>query len=412
MYKSILEEFNEKLKYQNPSNYKDYQQFLLIYEFVLKTGDYFVSDKEKLEILSFFYQKNIDNIYNLEILNEIDLEALKKNPIKLKIFKIILFYMNLMKNNDDLTEHIIINLLNEYFRDQMELNLFKLNFNIIHNLYINCKETPNKKYRKINFYTSEYFDLFRLNEETIDMLDKNFYEKNNLIIKINFKGQIKYKDLKLILNEGEFLIGKSYFFKNYKVLTPNCTLLTISIKNKFLNLFKINNDNIYINKHKINYEFLKNIKNILAISENSSSELIILNLISTFLLNFLKIETKINIKKKSLHSFEIFKIIKFIDCNINKNITVLNLQKNFFLNKNNIIKLFLNYTGKYPSEYILDKKLQKACEYLLTTDKKITAISKELSFSSISVFSKSFKKKYSQAPTKFRKSIKIKGEQC
>ena len=81
-----------------------------------------------------------------------------------------------------------------------------------------------------------------------------------------------------------------------------------------------------------------------------------------------------------------------------------------FLNKNNIIKLFLIYTGKYPSEYILEKKLQKACEYLLTTNKKITTISNELSFSSISTFSKTFKKKYSQAPSKFRKNIKIKGE--
>lgn len=409
MYKCILEEFSKNLKKQNPSKYKDYQKFLIVYEFVLKTSDYLISDKEKLEILSFFHQKNIDSIYNLEIINEINLETLKKNQIKFKIFKIILFFIKFLKNN--LTKQSIINLLDEYFKEQIELKIFKFNIDIIYNLYQNYEENHNIKYKKINFYTSEYFDLFKLNEDTIDILDKNFYNKDSLIIKINFKGQIKY--LNLILNEGEFLIGKSYFLKSYKILTPNCTFLIISIKNKFLSLFKIKSNNIHKNKYKINYELLKNIKKILTISDNrecSKNELIILNLISNLLLEFLKFETKINFIKKSICNSEISEITNFIDSNINNNITVLSLQKKFFLNKNNIIKLFLIYTGKYPSEYILEKKLQKACEYLLTTNKKITVISNELSFSSISSFSKTFKKKYSQAPSKFRKNIKFKGE--
>ena len=358
MYKCILEEFNEKFKNQNPSKYKDYQQFLIIYEFVLKTSDYIISDKEKLEIFSLFRQKNIDSIYNLEAINEIDFETLKKNQIKFKILKILLFFINFFKKN--LTKQSIIKLLDEYFKEQIELKVFKLNFDIVYNLYQNYEKNHNIKYKKINFYTSEYFDLFKLNEETIDMLGKNFYTKDNVIVKINFKGQIKY--LNAVLNEGEFLIGKSCFFKSYKILTPNCTFLVISIKNKFLNLFKIKSNNIHKNKYKINHELLKNINKILTISDNkdsSNNELLILNLISNFLLEFLKIETKVSLLKKSVHNFEIFEITDFIDSNICSNITVLSLQKKFFLNKNNIIKLFLIYTGKYPSEYILEKKLQQ-----------------------------------------------------
>ena len=319
MYKCILEEFNEKFKNQNPSKYKDYQQFLIIYEFVLKTSDYIISDKEKLEIFSLFRQKNIDSIYNLEAINEIDFETLKKNQIKFKIFKILLFFINFFKKN--LTKQSIIKLLDEYFKEQVELKVFKLNFDIIYSLYQNYEENYNTKYKKINFYTSEYFDLFKLNEETIDMLDKNFYTKDNMIVKINFKGQIKY--LNVVLNEGEFLIGKSYFFKSYKILTPNCIFLVISIKNKFLNLFKIKSNNIHKNKYKINHELLKNINKILTISDNKDSfnnELLILNLISNFLLEFLKIETSINLIKKSVHNFEIFEITNFIDGdNINAN---------------------------------------------------------------------------------------------
>ena len=168
MYKCILEEFNEKFKNQNPSKYKDYQQFLIIYEFVLKTSDYIISDKEKLEIFSLFRQKNIDSIYNLEAINEIDFETLKKNQIKFKIFKILLFFINFFKKN--LTKQSIIKLLDEYFKEQVELKVFKLNFDIIYSLYQNYEENYNTKYKKINFYTSEYFDLFKLNEETIDML--------------------------------------------------------------------------------------------------------------------------------------------------------------------------------------------------------------------------------------------------
>ena len=66
-------------------------------------------------------------------------------------------------------------------------------------------------------------------------------------------------------------------------------------------------------------------------------------------------------------------------------------------------KLFKEYTGLAPLQYILQLKIEKAKENLINTAKSIKEISNELNFESPHYFSKLFKEKTGITPQEFRK---------
>jgi AraC-like DNA-binding protein len=65
-------------------------------------------------------------------------------------------------------------------------------------------------------------------------------------------------------------------------------------------------------------------------------------------------------------------------------------------------RMFRQYTGLAPAQYIVQLKIQKAKEMLSITTKTIKEIALELGYESIDYFSTQFKKQTSQTPTQFR----------
>ncbi len=68
-------------------------------------------------------------------------------------------------------------------------------------------------------------------------------------------------------------------------------------------------------------------------------------------------------------------------------------------------KLFKEYAGKSPSEYRLDKKIEKAKEYLLKSDLSVSEIAFTLSFTDTAYFCKQFKARTGLSPLQFRNCI-------
>ncbi len=88
--------------------------------------------------------------------------------------------------------------------------------------------------------------------------------------------------------------------------------------------------------------------------------------------------------------------------NIEKEINMEDLAKNYCIGYSYFRKMFKKYTGISPHQYHLDLKIIRAKELILTTNKTIKEISYELGFQSIHYFSRLFKKKVGQNPTDIR----------
>ncbi|MBL7972839.1 MAG: AraC family transcriptional regulator [Prolixibacteraceae bacterium] len=65
-------------------------------------------------------------------------------------------------------------------------------------------------------------------------------------------------------------------------------------------------------------------------------------------------------------------------------------------------RMFRQYTGLAPAQYIAQLKMQKAKELLTRSDKTVKEIALELGFESIDYFSTAFRKQTGQTPTQFR----------
>jgi len=65
-------------------------------------------------------------------------------------------------------------------------------------------------------------------------------------------------------------------------------------------------------------------------------------------------------------------------------------------------RMFRQYTGLAPAQYIVQLKIQKAKEILSVSSKTIKEIAIELGFESIDYFSTQFRKQTGQTPTQFR----------
>ena len=89
--------------------------------------------------------------------------------------------------------------------------------------------------------------------------------------------------------------------------------------------------------------------------------------------------------------------------NIEAEIDIKSLAENNNLSYAYFRKMFKKYSGTSPYSYHIDLKIMRAKELLLTSNKSIKEISFELGFDSIHYFSRLFKKRTGQAPSKIRK---------
>lgn len=100
------------------------------------------------------------------------------------------------------------------------------------------------------------------------------------------------------------------------------------------------------------------------------------------------------------------KSIKYIHENYTEKIKILHLAKLESLSNSRYITLFSKETGKTPSEYILELRLSRACELLLTTDMKISAVGAASGYGDQYFFSKIFKKHIGISPWEYRNKYK------
>ncbi len=95
-------------------------------------------------------------------------------------------------------------------------------------------------------------------------------------------------------------------------------------------------------------------------------------------------------------------IMEYIAFHYDAPITVDGLSKRFGFHRTTIFKLFHKNTGLSPTEYILNYRLDKAMNFVKTTDMPFKSIAINCGFNSLSYFYRSFKNKFKRTPQQIR----------
>lgn len=139
-------------------------------------------------------------------------------------------------------------------------------------------------------------------------------------------------------------------------------------------------------------------------------ELILKSLIMKLIALFLKeINYVKNKKKLTRYNFPFYDkdnivkiILEYFDNNYMNNISLDDMSRNIYLSPVYISKIFKDKIGDSPINYLINLRLEKAKNLLITTDFQIKSISQFVGYKDAYYFSKLFKKYYGYSPCKFR----------
>lgn len=109
---------------------------------------------------------------------------------------------------------------------------------------------------------------------------------------------------------------------------------------------------------------------------------------------------------KSISDTKIDDILRFINCNIDKPLSVSDLSETFHLHPSHLIRFFKNKTGDTPAHYIKARKMEIAKRYLESSELYVSEIMEKIGEQDLSSFSKQFKSCYSLSPRAYRKYYK------
>ncbi|MDK2829384.1 MAG: hypothetical protein PWP67_2204 [Clostridium butyricum] len=84
------------------------------------------------------------------------------------------------------------------------------------------------------------------------------------------------------------------------------------------------------------------------------------------------------------------------------NISLDDMSRNMYLSSVYISKVFKEKTGESPINYLINLRLEKAKDLLLSTESPVKVIAQAVGYTDAYYFSKLFKKYYGYSPCKFR----------
>lgn len=122
--------------------------------------------------------------------------------------------------------------------------------------------------------------------------------------------------------------------------------------------------------------------------------------------------TKINPNKNAYtqkipsHSPVVSNVLEYIEEHIYEKITLEDIAKSVGYSISRISSIFKKEIGDSIIHYLINKRIQKACELITEGEKSIKTISEMLSFDSVQYFSYQFKKAIGITPTQFRNQVK------
>lgn len=132
--------------------------------------------------------------------------------------------------------------------------------------------------------------------------------------------------------------------------------------------------------------------------ENDGFEPLLQSLLIQIVYIILEGSAKLKVKEPSE---KILPVLRYIDENITKKITLDDICKAVYISKSTLCHLFETEMNTTVKQYILQKKIAYA-DYLLKSGKSATAVAEEIGYDNYSDFYRIFKKINAQSPTRKR----------
>ena len=200
--------------------------------------------------------------------------------------------------------------------------------------------------------------------------------------------------------------GISLFTNNRSIIRLEATAIDIQ---NFFRLLEINpgrginrSDNPQVYEKNIFYKEYQKLNNQQNFSVFLETQGILLQLISRFLApSVFKHNEPLPIHAKIVDA------MSYISLNLNKQLTVAHLAGRANLNTDYFSRLFKQYSGGRPVDYIQEKRIERA-QYLIVTDQlSFGQIAQLTGFDNVFYFSKIFKKITGLAPGKYKKQAEL-----
>lgn len=395
MYNLVLIELEKNLKDYSIEHYDLYSKIGFLYDFLNKKTE----KNYKLEILEIFY--NLKDINNFNI----DIELYLRDRYKDKLINILFIYI--WYKNLGCSEQIIFQKIENDYKNSSEYRNFKLNLPKI-NEVIKLQDVTlddvitkfDRTNNKIDVVTSEYFDFVELEYNSMCQEVDPYNSRNEIVIRVCVEGALFYSynnsSEHILLKKGDAFLVNQFILNKATFLTERCKLLIFRVKSPFiseiLNKKFERNSVALITLYSISY-FLDHYKDI-------DKDIILLKILSNIVNH--NNTSEVSTEPFGCKDSEFAEIVSYINYNINKGITVREIEKKYKLYNKILVNKFKKYLNISPSEYLVEQKLLKAALILKTTEYKVNYISDMLSFTSANSFTISFKNKFGVTPLKYR----------
>lgn len=100
------------------------------------------------------------------------------------------------------------------------------------------------------------------------------------------------------------------------------------------------------------------------------------------------------------------KTLRYIDAHLDSNLNLSTLAEQSAYSPYHFHRVFYRIVGKTAANYIRERRLSKAAEELVSSDKRILEIAVAFGFSSQESFTRIFKKHYYLTPQRYRRSVR------
>lgn len=110
-------------------------------------------------------------------------------------------------------------------------------------------------------------------------------------------------------------------------------------------------------------------------------------------------------KNEAKYPKNITNTLSYINENLSNNIDLKTLAKNNGYCEKQFRTIFVNYLGVTPKQYIIKKRMERACAFLSNTPESIELISETLGFYSTAHFITAFKRFIGITPNEYRKKV-------